>query len=247
MSAFVYGWLPQPYDERDFVLGLPTSVTPPRTFDLRPKMPPVYNQGSLGSCTANAVGAAYQFAVSQNTLAKLLMPSRLFIYYNERVMIDTVNEDSGAYLRDGMKTMKKQGACSETMLPYNINKFTQKPSEECYQAALENKILVYSGVLQTELAIKQAVSSGKPVVFGFMVKKSFQSALVRKTGYYRPKPDEQIVGGHAVVIVGYRGNNFIVRNSWGSDWGVKGYFTMPISEVLNNKVSFDFWAISSAV
>ena len=247
MNTFSYGWLPQPYDERDFVLGLPTKVTPPRTFDLRPKMPPVYNQGSLGSCTANAAGAAYQFGISQQTPAKLLTPSTLFIYYNARVLMGTPDKDSGAYLRDAMKTLSKQGTCTVQEYPYIINKFAQKPPQICYDSAISNRITTYSSVMQTEVAIKQAVSSGKPVVFGFMVKKSFQSAYVRKTGYYRPKPDEQVLGGHAVLIVGYRGNNFIVRNSWGSDWGVNGYFTMPISEVLNNKVSFDFWAISSAI
>src|SRR4029079_3357244 len=87
-----YGWVPDIPDQRDIMYSAPPHVlsTMPPSVDLRSKCPPVYDQGQLGSCTANAIGAALEFAQIKQQEEEFV-PSRLFIYYNERVMEHTVN------------------------------------------------------------------------------------------------------------------------------------------------------------
>lgn len=244
MSAnipYSFGCIQGKKDVRDIAFMAVPGTPLPKAFSLRGKMPTVYDQGQLGSCTANAIGTAFQYKY-KNTI----MPSRLFIYYNERAMENTVDCDCGAIIRDGMKSINKQGACLENIWKYDILKFNIKPSDPCYSQALKYKIQKYSSVSQVEYSIKSALFNNMPVVFGFLVKESFVGRDVSKTGVYTPKTSEQVVGGHAVLIVGWddASKRFIVRNSWGTGWGERGYFTMPYSEVLNDDISFDFWVIN---
>src|ERR1700747_2514934 len=129
-----YGWIPDIPDQRDYLYAAPPAFLRalPARIDLRKQCPPVYDQGQLGSCTANGIGAAIQFDRMKQQLKPDFIPSRLFIYYNERVMENTVNSDSGAAIRDGIKSVNKQGVCPETEWPYDIAKFTKKPPAACY-------------------------------------------------------------------------------------------------------------------
>jgi len=242
-----YGWLPDLPDQRDFqyaaapatIKKLPTSV------DLRKVCPPVYDQGNLGSCTANAIGGAIQFELIKQK-APVFMPSRLFIYYNERVIEHTVNSDNGAMIRDGIKTVNKQGVCSENLWPYNTSEFTQKPSTACYTEALKHQVLSYQRVTQTVDQMKGCLAEGYPFVFGFTVYESFESSSVAKTGVLNmPKKTEKTIGGHAVVAVGFddKSKRFIVRNSWGDSWGLNGYFTMPYDYLSSSNLADDLWTI----
>src|SRR6202171_5535853 len=124
-----YGWAPDLPDHRDHLYSAPQPVLaklPPKK-NLQSGCPPVYDQGQLGSCTANAIGGAIQFTQMQEKLATIFMPSRLFIYYNERVIEGTVASDSGAQIRDGIKSVNQQGDCSEDLWPYDISKFADQP------------------------------------------------------------------------------------------------------------------------
>jgi C1A family cysteine protease len=171
--------------------------------------------------------------------------SRLFIYYNERALEHTVSSDSGAMIRDGIKTLAKQGACSEKSWPYDIAKFKSKPGPACYQEALLHQITSYHRILTLD-QMRTCLAEGFPFVFGFTVYESFESQEVARTGIVTmPKPREQVLGGHAVLAVGYDDSNerFLVRNSWGTDWGLKGYFTMPYKYLGNRNLSDDFWTI----
>jgi C1A family cysteine protease len=247
MSIGHYGWSPDLPDHRDltyaapavFLTALPTAV------DMRPKCPPVYDQGQLGSCTANSIGGAIQFEqIKQGS--KNFVPSRLFIYYNERVMENTVASDSGAQIRDGMKVVSKQGAPPETDWPYDIAKFAEKPPVQAYTDGAKNRVLSYQRVARVLNQMKGCLASGYPFVFGFTVYDSFESAAVAHSGHaLMPQPGEQVVGGHAVVAVGYDDANqwFIVRNSWGNSWGMDGYFTLPYQYLLEPNLSDDFWTI----
>lgn len=243
-----YGWTPDLPDQRDLTYAAPRAVLrklAPK-IDLRKQCPPVYDQGQLGSCTANAIGAAFEFELLKQSKSLDFMPSRLFIYYNERVIENTVNTDSGAQIRDGMKTVNKQGVCAEKIWPYNTNQFTQKPSAECYSTALEHQVLSYHRVTRTLSQMKGCLADGYPFVIGFTVYESFESESVAKNGKLNmPKKGEQVMGGHAVLIVGYddKSSRFIVRNSWGNGWGQKGYFTMPYDYLMNENLSDDFWTI----
>jgi C1A family cysteine protease len=177
---------------------------------------------------------------------KDFMPSRLFIYYNERDIEGTVDSDSGAQIRDGIKSIASQGDCPENEWSYDISKFAQKPPQKCYADALKHKAVQYQRITRTLNQMKGCLASGYPFVFGFTVYDSFESEEVAKTGQLNmPSAGENVVGGHAVLAVGYDDtqNRFIVRNSWGSSWAMKGYFTMPYRYLLDQNLSDDLWTV----
>jgi C1A family cysteine protease len=242
-----YGWIPDVPDHRDMLYATLVSVAKlPDKFDLRPICPPVYNQGSLGSCTANAISAAIQFERLKQKLTPDFIPSRLFIYYNERAMEDTVASDSGAQIRDGIKSIATQGDCPETEWPYDIAKFTNKPSAKCYKDAVKYKALQYQRVPQIINQMKGCIASGYPFVFGFSVYSGFENEEMAETGKLNmPTSKERLLGGHAVVAVGYDDSTqrFIVRNSWGETWGVKGHFTMPYAYLNDPNLADDLWTL----
>lgn len=240
-----------------------SSTTIPTTFDLRNivKLPQALSdidQGSLGSCTANAIAYAYTFDEIKQKNAEQFMPSRLFIYYNERLMEGTVNEDSGAQVRDGIKSINKYGVCDEHHWIYDPTKFTVRPPASVYTEATSAKSLSYAGIDftldRTQAGIlahlKKSLCSGFPFVFGFTVYESFESDVVAETGMMpMPAPGESIMGGHCVCCVGYddtiNGGSFIVKNSWGASWGLNGYFYMPYTYMCDTDLTSDFWVIQS--
>jgi len=177
-----FGWRPDLPDQRDWVYGSKKKAALPSKVDLTPFCPPVYHQGALSSCTAHAIAAAFQFGQMKQSVKKPFMPSRLFIYYNERVLEGTVNEDSGAQLRDGIKTIHKQGVCPESLWPYAVTKFKQKPYAKAYKAALENQLLSYSRVKRKLVDFKRCLAEGYPFIFGFAVYESFEGDKVAKSG-----------------------------------------------------------------
>lgn len=251
-STNKYGWRRDKPDERDVIAHF--SKNKAKYFngisdvDLRPKCPAVYDQGQLGSCTANGIGAVYQFDESKQGNTSDFVPSRLFIYYNERAMEGTVSQDAGAEIRDGIKSINTTGVCPETDWPYDISKFTYKPTQNCYDIAKNDRSLKYRRVQQSLDQIKLALSEGFPIVFGFMVYSSFESQQVSETGIVPyPKPDETLLGGHCVVIVGFKEKEkqFIVRNSWGASWGDEGYCYFPYKFILNPNLASDFWIVES--
>ena len=247
MSVGHYGWIPDLPDHRDFSYAAPAEFLTalPTAVDLRPQCPAVYDQGQLGSCTANAIGGAIEFERLKQNLSDFV-PSRLFIYYNERVIENTVDSDSGAQLRDGMKVVAKLGAPPETDWPYDISKFEDKPPANAFTDAAKNKVVSYQRVNRILNQFKGCLASGYPFVVGFTAYDSLESAQVAHTGHLlMPQPGEGVVGGHAVVSVGYDDQNqwFIMRNSWGPDWGMQGYFTMPYQYLMEANLSDDFWTI----
>lgn len=243
-----YGWKPGLPSPKDHCYKITSPVPLPAVVDLSDKCPPVYNQGELGSCTANAIGAAYEFDLLKQGKSDF-MPSRLFLYYNERFIENSVGYDSGAQIRDGLTCLIKQGICSENIVPYDVDKFSEKPSEEAYTQALNFTINNYQKLADGNLyMMKQCLAQGIPFVFGFTVYESFESEEVASTGILPPLDNtEQEMGGHAVMCVGYdeTKNMVKIRNSWGNDWGAKGYFYMPYNYISNSNLANDFWAINT--
>src|SRR5437588_7408195 len=242
-----YGWVPDLPDARDFVFSAPDAVIAnlPTKVDLRSKCPRIYDQGQLGSCTANAIAGAYEFDQVQERQPDF-MPSRLFIYFNERTMEGTVDIDAGAMIRDGIKSVAKLGVCTEDSWPYDIAAFRERPGTACYRDALKHQAVVYRSVPQQLNLLQACLATGTPFVFGFSVYDSFESEEVARTGVVdMPGAKERQVGGHAVMAVGYdnAAQRFSVRNSWGKSWGQKGYYTMPYAYVTNPPLAMDFWAI----
>ena len=237
------GWNKPTSDERDFKFFIPVSTPPLPEVDLRPGMPPVYDQGQLGSCTANAIGAAFEFELLRQKLTDFT-PSRLFIYYNERVIEGDVAEDSGAQGRDGLKVIANQGVCPETMWPYDISQFTTKPPDTCYQVAKNNVAIQYLSVPQDLNQMKACHGQGFPFVFGMNVYESFESEAVATTGIVpMPMPGENLLGGHYVCSAGHSDAKqaLLVRNSWGSGWGLGGYFWLPYAYIVPE--TSDYWTI----
>jgi hypothetical protein len=180
------------FDPRDFVFSghlKADAPTPPQTADLRPVMPPVYDQGQLGSCTANAIVAALESdeIVQSENLTPL---SRLFVYWNERNMEHDVNQDGGAQIRDGIKSVATLGACAEQYFPYVEETFKNKPTMEAYQDGVKHKALMYESVPQTIEALTHVLGVEKrPVVFGIEVFSSFEADETMNTGIV-PMPQE---------------------------------------------------------
>lgn len=242
-----YGWVPDLPDNRDILYRTVIKAKLPPKVNLSQQCSPIEDQGDLGSCTANALVGALEFLEKKNNIPYADL-SRLFIYYNERVIEHTVESDSGAMLRDGIKTLKKFGVCTEKKWPYIISKFTDKPSPACYKEASTHVITSYQRI-QTLDQMRACLAAGFPFVFGFTVYESFESEKVTKTGVVEmPKAGERALGGHAVLAIGYSDieKKFLVRNSWGANWGIKGYFTMPYEYLANRNLSDDFWTIRSA-
>ena len=245
-----YGWARDLPDARDFAYAAPLAQFPhglPTSVDLRSKCPPVYDQGQLGSCTGNGIAGAIEF--DQRKLGKKeFTPSRLFIYYNERLMEGTVDQDAGAQIRDGIKSVATLGAPPEADWPYNIAKFAQAPPASAYSDAKQDLVSSYARVNQNLAQMQGCLADGFPFVFGFTVYDSFENQHVADTGIVAmPAAGEQVVGGHCVLAVGYHSTNrtFIVRNSWGTHWGMKGYCTMPFEYLLSSQLASDFWTVRS--
>jgi C1A family cysteine protease len=216
----------------------------PLLVDLRPNMTPIKDQGQLGSCTAFALGACVENYYKKQKVD--FKHSELFTYYNERVMDNSVSYDAGAYLSDGVKCLQSYGACSNSLWPYIQIKFKIRPNNSCYIDAEKRQALIVKNIKQDLISIKTCLSLGIPFVIGIAVYSSFMSLAVSKTGIV-PMPNtlrEQFLGGHAITCVGYDDSKkvFYMRNSWGTGWGNKGYFTLPYNYLLDPRLSTDIWA-----
>ncbi len=243
-----YGWVPDLPDQRDRRYAAPRRVLAalPTRCDLRRNCPPVLDQGELGSCTAHAIANAHRYDQMKQGSTAHFLPSRLFIYYNERALEGTVREDAGAQIRDGIKTLAKQGACPEALWPYDIARFAKRPPAAAYREAEKHQAILYQRLNPTLTQLKGCLAEGYPFVFGFSVYESFESAAVAKNGKVPlPARDEHSLGGHAVLATGYddRRQHFIVMNSWSATWGDKGYFYLPYAYATDSGLADDFWTV----
>lgn len=242
---FLPGWIPDLPDFRDVKYKSKSKVSAlPPLVDLRSQDVPVYDQGSIGSCTGCAISGMYHF-VDKKYLNKFT-PSPLFTYYGARTLGGNENKDSGSSIRNGMKFISKSGVCSETTWPYDVSKVTKKPTKEAYKEALNHQAIQYQRIDDKLNAMKQCLFEGFPFVFGFTMYESFTSKEVWKTGIVpMPSKSEKNLGGHSVMAVGYDESKrvMIVRNSWGKGWGDKGYFYMPYDYMRDSNLAADFWTI----
>lgn len=232
---------PDPVDLRDRrmagrKLGEPTV----HKVDLRYLASPVEDQGRLSSCTANAaVGALEILEKKQGIEQKDL--SRLFVYYNTRMLEGTTGMDQGAYIRTTMKALRKFGACLEHMWMHRPSKVLTKPNDKCYKDGETRQVLEYLRVTRGA-GMREALADGYPVIFGMILHAGFMKT--KRNGIVpMPRRGEQSYGGHAMLIVGYDLNAkmYLVRNSWGPRWGRGGYCWIPFALLHNPQVAWSFW------
>lgn len=238
------GWVKQSHDSRDLHFrsvmapqALPTSVDLTDAYFV-----PVVDQGQLGSCTGNGIASGLAYLQAKEEMA-FNYPSRLFIYYNERAIEGTVSQDAGANIRDGIKTVVDLGFCPETDWPYDISKFTNKPSATAYSDALTDVVKTYQAVGTDNTSVMSALALGYAVIIGIDVYDSFMSS---NTGDI-PMPDlnnESLQGGHCIIVVGYdqATKRFKFENSWGTSWGQNGFGTLPFAYL--PKYGSDFWIVT---
>lgn len=248
-----YGWKPDLPDVRDFKYKL-SSFVPFQTTNNRYNliMPPIQDQLNLGSCTGNACASIMNFLYLNGHFQykPKVSPvpfSRLFIYYNERLIENTVSQDAGAQIRDGIKVLAAKGVPPETLCPYNVDKFTKIPSHAAWMEATKYKAIIYERL--NNVILEQLVAclvSGFPFVFGFSVYESFETLKVATTGIVpMPLPTEQLLGGHCVWCIDYDADQrgFWCVNSWGSSWGKEGLFFLSEEYLTNTNLADDFWTI----
>jgi C1A family cysteine protease len=247
------------HDERDHYVHtsacfkLVEPVNLPASVDLRNNCSPVEDQGDLGSCTGNAIVGAMEYLENAEhefeegrVFARL---SRLFVYYNERMKEGDINQDNGAQICDGVASLQQYGIPTESTWPYMVHRFAVAPSQDAYTEALQRRTTEYARVSRTNgiMDIKRVLASGYPIIFGFTVFDGFESDAVAASGTVElPGLGETNQGGHAVLGVGYDDatQRVLVRNSWGPNWGIKGYFTLPYAYVTSNELSSDFWTVT---
>jgi C1A family cysteine protease len=267
-----YGWIPDRPDQRDkLYAAIQPSITVPDSVDLRKYCSYVEDQGKLMSCTGNACAGMLEILENKTSpstqvpkpvsswdrfliAAGLKLPqatqyqgfqdvSRLFIYYNARVIDGLQNQDRGAVIRSALKSLNSIGYCWEKDWQYNWAKVNAKPPMGCYEDAKKRTIIEYH-IMLTVSEMINCLAEGFPFVIGLSIFDRFESDYVRRTGIVNmPERSEASRGGHAVCVVGYnkKDSRFIVRNSWGALWGMDGYFTIPFDYVAG--YGRDAWTI----
>ena len=244
-GSFKLSWKPSKNDHRNYKLKLDhdeKQIDLPKVFqlvDLHTLQ--VFNQGNLGSCTANAIAQQIQIK-TQNKVSI----SRLFQYWNSRLLEGTYQSDSGANLLDCYRAIMKYKYIDEALYPYIEAKYADFPPKEIYIEASKNKINKYESVPQDLYHMKYVLAVYKqPIVFGFSVYSSFQN-LDSNHVCPLPQANDELLGGHAVCAINYNDNlqAFLICNSWGKEWGLNGCFYMPYDYVLNKTLCSDFWTLS---
>jgi C1A family cysteine protease len=218
----------------------------PATVDLRRHCPPVYDQLHLNSCSANALAAALRYDELKEGHTGVPEPSRLFIYFNERVLSNVIDRDAPVSLRDGYRTIAKIGACPERMWPYEPRRFRRRPNPECYTAATRHKAIQYFRIDRVLTHLRACLADRFPFVLAMAVHKSMMHRPTRDTGIVSiPTRHDPCVGGHALLAVGYDHpkRRLIVRNSWGRGWGDHGYGYLPYAFVMSAALTWDFWTM----
>lgn len=245
-----YGWKPSTPDVHDRRLKFSPFrlATLPSKVNLKPKMPPVRHQGPGASCTAMAVCGLIGYRELSGADHRVVDPSPQFQYFNTRIFEKTTESDSGASLRNAILALQEYGFCDELCCPYDPERFADRPLSICYKAAEVYRSVSAHRVEQTLVDLRASLASGNPVLFGFTVYSAFENAATAATGIVNlPGPGEVALGGHAVMLIGYddEEGRFLVRNSYGGNWGNAGHFSMPFDYVTNQNLSGDFWTFNA--
>jgi C1A family cysteine protease len=240
--GYKLNWVPARPVHNEKVMFKVQGQTLPPLVDNRQFCPPIVDQGQIGSCSANAAAACFDYLQLKELTAKAAIepevydPSkfessaRLLIYYDERAIEGDVDQDGGvSTLRNACLALQNQGACPESLWAYDVSQFAVKPSDEAYAEAAKHKISQYAA-LTSAYDMKCHLSEGFIFMMGITVFSSFESDEAIATGNIpMPSESDQEEGGHAIAVVGYDDTRqvWICRNSWGTSVMDKGYFYLP--------------------
>lgn len=227
-------------DDRDYIYKSDSKKVLRESVDLREWDTIIETQDRLGSCASNAITNAYEMIVKQKYPEYFTQLSRLFIYYNTRFEYSNIYEDTGIYLRDGLKSVSKFGICSEQLWPYIVDNFDDRPTEECYEDAKKRKLINYQKLI-SNYYITEVLNDNKPVVFGMQIYESFMDLDERISTVSFPSRKEKSMGNHAMCMVGYDLNRrlFLAKNSFGTTWGNQGYCWIPFDYITQE--GYDIW------
>ncbi len=236
-------------DHRDLRHVAKPSTPPPPSLDLRPDPWPVWDQGTLESCTAHALCAALQFVVRKEKRDPGFDPSRLFLYYNERAREGTVDKNAPVLMRDGIKAVAKNGVCPEGLWPYDELRYAERPDPPCYLKAKAHRAIRYAAVGQKRQQMQACLAEGFPFTIGIALYSSYEGMETRRTGII-PVPDQKSevdLGGHALLVVGYDAQlGYLVRNSFGASWGREGYGWLPFEFAEDPELADSLWTLRFA-
>lgn len=246
------GWVPDGPSFADFALRSSPSLAAyvPEEHSLEPLFPAVLDQGSAGSCVAHAVVAAERAVRARDAAPSAEVPirNRLVIYYLARRLDNMQGFDEGTRIRNAMRAITKMGAALESAWPYKPERVKDEPPLNVLRLGFDSRNGTYRRIFATGWErvdeVKLAIASGFPVVFGTDVDENFVDGRFA-AAYPLSAPVKNIAGGHAMAIMGYRGDHFRVRNSWGISWGDRGDFWMH-SSWLAHPMTRDLWALESA-
>lgn len=269
---FKLGWIPDFPDFRDYTTNVPAmrSMTSklekvkqqslPQSVDFRQWCSPVENQGGIGSCTAHAVAAAVEY-FENKTAGKFINASRLFLYKTTRNLMH-LKGDTGATLRSSLGALVLFGMPPEEYWPYMEKDFDVEPDPFNYAFGQSYRCINYFRHDPSDLptkkileSIKKYLAAGIPSVFGFTVYNEIRQAAETGQVPY-PGPGEKLMGGHALIAVGYDDRMeisnkvtgvtttgaLLFQNSWGKEWGENGFGWLPYEYVLRG-LACDWWSI----
>jgi len=210
--------------------------TLPEEFTLKDKFTqPIQTQSHIPSCVAHAISSLIYYRMTRES-------SRLFTYYNARLIEGSIGKFVGTTIESGIQTLSKWGWCDEANWEYNTNKCNIAPSSSLYVEAEQNKIANAKRLPRDLDVLKTALCSGDPFCLGFLVFEEFEGA--EENGVVKlPKDTTSPMGGHAVLAVGYSDSRqcILARNSFGPTWGDEGYLWIPYDYLTTEELSDDFW------
>lgn len=248
MAEHIYNLTPSIPDNRDFLYTAPMGVPLPPSADLGAAIPPVKDQGHEGSCTGFSLSSAREAIAKQHGNYVPFSPA--FIYYEERVIENDPTVDAGAHIRDGMKVLRHQGVCPESDFPYVVGAFAQAPPAKAVRDAKAYTINAYNR-LPGLTSLKYAIVNMQPVVLGIAVYQSFETNVGADGKVPMPAPGEELLGGHAIVAVGYHddaaapgGGWLHLNNSWGTGHGDQGRYYIPYAYASNTQYTFEMWTLT---